>query len=141
MSRLGFLMTRLRPEEKLLLEELDHRPNVKVVRILDGEHYFDISQLPQQVDLVFERSISYSRGLYISRIFEAHGFSIRKAGSVRNQYSLRYLFRLLPLPAGSKRAALDWLQRHSIGRLRLCVPLGNLYLVAQKPTGRTQSSL
>ncbi len=72
MTRLGFLMTRLRPEEKLLLEELDHRPNVEVVRILDGEHFFDISKLPQEVDLVFERSISYSRGLYISRIFEAH---------------------------------------------------------------------
>jgi [lysine-biosynthesis-protein LysW]---L-2-aminoadipate ligase len=72
MTRLGFLMTRLRPEEKLLLEELDHRPNVEVVRILDGEYFFDISQLPQEVDLVFERSISYSRGLYISRIFEAH---------------------------------------------------------------------
>jgi len=72
MTRLGFLMTRLRPEEKLLLEELDKRSNVEVVRILDGEHFFDISQLPQEVDLVFERSISYSRGLYISRIFEAH---------------------------------------------------------------------
>jgi len=66
-------------------------------------------------------------------IFAAHGFQIRRAGSVRNQYSLRYLVRLLPLPTGPKRAALDWLQRHSIGRVRLCVPLGNLYLVAQKP--------
>ncbi len=72
MTRLGFLMTRLRPEEKLLLEELEKRPKVEVVRILDGEHFFDISQLPQEVDLVFERSISYSRGLYISRIFEAN---------------------------------------------------------------------
>ena len=72
MTRLGFLMTRLRPEEKLLLEELGHRPGVEVIRILDGEHFFDISKLPQKVDLVFERSISYSRGLYISRIFEAH---------------------------------------------------------------------
>ena len=67
------------------------------------------------------------------RIFEAHGFRIRKAGSVRNQYSLRYLFRLLPLLAGPKRTVLVWLQRHAIGSLRLWVPLGNLYLVAQKP--------
>jgi [lysine-biosynthesis-protein LysW]--L-2-aminoadipate ligase len=69
-------MTRLRPEEKLLLEELGHRPGVEVVRILDGEHFFDISKLPQKVDLVFERSISYSRGLYISRIFEAHNVPV-----------------------------------------------------------------
>ena len=72
MTRLGFLMTRLRPEEKLLLEELEKRPDVEVIRILDGEHVFDISHLPQKVDLVFERSISYSRGLYIARIFEAN---------------------------------------------------------------------
>jgi len=72
MTRLGFLMTRLRPEEKLLLEELGRRPGVEIIRILDGEHFFDISKMPQKVDLVFERSISYSRGLYISRIFEAH---------------------------------------------------------------------
>jgi len=76
MTRLGFLMTRLRPEEKLLLEELGRRPNVEVIRILDGEHFFDISQLSHKVDLVFERSISYSRGLYISRIFEAHDIPV-----------------------------------------------------------------
>jgi hypothetical protein len=75
----------------------------------------------------------------MARIFTAHGFRIRKAGSVRNQYSFRYLVRLLPLPAGPKRAALAWLQRHSIGRLRLSVPLGNLYLVAQKPAASPQS--
>jgi SAM-dependent methyltransferase len=69
----------------------------------------------------------------MTRIFGAHGFGIRRAGSVRNEYTLRYLFRLLPLPAGPKRAALAWLQRHSLGRLRLSLPLGNLYLVAQKP--------
>ena len=67
------------------------------------------------------------------RIFAAHGFRIRKAGSVRNHYSLRYLFRLLPLPAGLKSATLAWLRRHAIGGLRLWVPLGNLYMVAQKP--------
>ena len=72
-------------------------------------------------------------------IFEAHRFRIREAGSVRNQYSLRYLLRLVPLPAGPKRAALDWLQRHSIGGLRFWVPLGNLYLVAQKPDVSAQS--
>jgi len=71
----------------------------------------------------------------MTRLFAAHGFRVRKAGSVRNWYSLGYLVRLLPLPTGPKAAALAWLQRHSLGRLRLCVPLGNLYLVAQRPAG------
>jgi SAM-dependent methyltransferase len=77
----------------------------------------------------------------MARIFAAHRFQIRAAGSVRNQYSLRYLVRLLPLPAGPKQAALVWLERHSIGRLRLRVPLGNLYLAAQKPAASPPSLL
>lgn len=69
----------------------------------------------------------------MTRLCVAHGFRVLKAGPVWNRYSLRYMVRLLPLPVGPKRAVLDWLQRHAIGRLRLSVPLGNLYLVAQKP--------
>jgi hypothetical protein len=69
----------------------------------------------------------------MSRIFAQHGFEIRKIGSVLNRYSLHYLFRLLPVPRGIKRAALGRLQNSPIGRWRLWVPLGNLYLVARKP--------
>jgi SAM-dependent methyltransferase len=69
----------------------------------------------------------------MSRIFSAHGFQIREVGAVHNRYSLHYLTRLLPLPGVVKRPLLDWLHRHSIGRLRLSVPLGNLYLIAQRP--------
>jgi [lysine-biosynthesis-protein LysW]--L-2-aminoadipate ligase len=67
MTRIGFLNSRLRVEEKLLLAELESRPDVEVVRINDGKHYFDISSL--SVDVVLERSISYSRGLYVSQIW------------------------------------------------------------------------
>jgi len=76
MTRVGFLFTRLRAEEKYLLGEFEKHPDVEVVRINDGDHFFDINQLPEQVDVLFERSISYSRGLYISRIFEAHGIPV-----------------------------------------------------------------
>ncbi len=72
----------------------------------------------------------------MSRIFSAHGFQIREAGSVWNHYALRYLVRLLPLPSKPKQAALGWLQRSRIGKFRMSVPLGNLYLVAEKPDGR-----
>jgi hypothetical protein len=66
-------------------------------------------------------------------LFTAHGFEVLKVGPIRNWYSVRYLVRLLPLPAGPKRAALAWLQDSFIGRLRLRVPLGNLYVIGQKP--------
>jgi len=73
MTRVGFLYTRLRVEEKYLLDELEKHKDVEIIRINDGNSFFDISQLPRSIDVLFERSISYSRGLYISRIFEAHG--------------------------------------------------------------------
>jgi [lysine-biosynthesis-protein LysW]--L-2-aminoadipate ligase len=91
MTRIGFLYSRLRVEEKLLLEELERRPDVEVVRINDGERYFDISQLPVEVDVVFERSISYSRGLYISRIFEAHGIAAVNSSVVAERCGDKYV--------------------------------------------------
>jgi [lysine-biosynthesis-protein LysW]--L-2-aminoadipate ligase len=91
MTRVGFLMTRLRTEEKLLLEEFSRRPEVDVVRIMDGERFFDISQLPEAVDVVFERSISYSRGLYISRIFEAHGVPVVNPSIVAERCGDKYV--------------------------------------------------
>lgn len=91
MTRVGFLMTRLRTEEKLLLEEFTRRPNVEIVRIMDGERFFDIFQLPDVVDVVFERSISYSRGLYISRIFEAHGVPVVNPSIVAERCGDKYI--------------------------------------------------
>jgi len=91
MPRVGFLMTRLRTEEKLLLEEFTRRPEVEIVRIMDGERFFDISQLPEAVDVVFERSISYSRGLYISRIFEAHGVPVVYPSAVAERCGDKYI--------------------------------------------------
>lgn len=91
MTRIGFLYTRLRAEEKYLLEELEKRPAVEVVRINDGEAYFDITQLAEQIDVLFERSISYSRGLYISRIFEAHGIPVVNPPMVAERCGDKYL--------------------------------------------------
>jgi [lysine-biosynthesis-protein LysW]--L-2-aminoadipate ligase len=91
MTRIGFLYSRLRVEEKLLLEELERRPDVEVVRINDGERYFDISQLSADVNVVFERSISYSRGLYVSRIFEAHGIPVVNSSAVAERCGDKYV--------------------------------------------------
>ena len=82
MITVGFLHSRIRVEEKLLLAELESRPDVNVVRINDGKQYFDITQNPAAVDVLFERSISHSRGLYVSRIFEAHGIPVVNPSSV-----------------------------------------------------------
>jgi len=91
MIKVGFLYTRLRAEEKYLLDELEKRNDVEVVRINDGDSFFDINQLPQPVDVLFERSISYSRGLYISRIFEAHGIPVVNSSVVAERCGDKYV--------------------------------------------------
>jgi [lysine-biosynthesis-protein LysW]---L-2-aminoadipate ligase len=91
MTRVGFLYTRLRVEEKHLLDELEKRDDVEVVRINDGDSYFDISQIAEPVDVLFERSISYSRGLYISRIFEANGIPVVNSSLVAERCGDKYI--------------------------------------------------
>ena len=91
MTKVGFLYTRLRAEEKYLLDEFEKQPDVEVVRINDGDHYFDIHQAPEPVDVLFERSISYSRGLYISRIFEAHGIPVVNSSLVAERCGDKYV--------------------------------------------------
>jgi SAM-dependent methyltransferase len=70
----------------------------------------------------------------MARLFTAHGFRVKRVGPVWNRYTLHYLTRLVPLPGALKRPALRLLQRTPAGRLRLSVPLGNLYLIAEGPT-------
>lgn len=91
MMRVGFLYTRLRAEEKYLLDELEKQPDVEVVRINDGDTFFDINQLPEPMDVLFERSISYSRGLYTSRIFEAHAVPVVNPSVVAERCGDKYI--------------------------------------------------
>lgn len=91
MIRVGFLYTRIRLEEKYLLEKLQEQPGVEVVQINDGESFFDIGKKPLDVDVVFERSVSYSRGLYISRIFEAHGVPVVNSSLVAERCGDKYI--------------------------------------------------
>ena len=89
--RIGFLYTRLRAEEKFLLEELEKHQNVEIVRINDAHHFFDISSVPEPVDVLFERSVSYSRGLYISKIYEANGTNVVNSTQVAERCGDKYV--------------------------------------------------
>jgi [lysine-biosynthesis-protein LysW]--L-2-aminoadipate ligase len=91
MPRVGFLYSRIRVEEKLLLERFEKRPGVEVVHINDGETFFDIAKKPAEVDVLFERSISYSRGLYVTRIFEAHGIPVVNTALVAERCGDKYV--------------------------------------------------
>ncbi len=100
MQKVGFLYTRLRAEEKYLLEELEKRPNVDIVRINDGDHFFDISSVPEKVDVLFERSVSYSRGLYISKIYEANGVTVVNTPQVAERCGDKYVTSQLLVQRG-----------------------------------------
>lgn len=91
MTKIGFLYTRLRAEEKYLLEELEKRPNVELVRVKDDGQFFDISRVPEKVDVLFERSVSYSRGLYISKIYEANGVKVVNTPQVAERCGDKYV--------------------------------------------------
>lgn len=72
---LGFLYSILRKDEKLLLEELRSRTGIQVTMLNDRELIFDLQNPILDFDLVFERSISFSRGLEAINILEAQGIA------------------------------------------------------------------
>ncbi len=74
MTRVALLVSRIRVEEKLLLRALeDAGAEVQLVR--DGDLVFgpDAARFPIQADVLVERSVSTSRGLYALRLAEQAG--------------------------------------------------------------------
>jgi SAM-dependent methyltransferase len=70
-------------------------------------------------------------------MLQAAGFGDVKVGWVINRYPLSYWLRLLPLPAGLKRAVLRVLDLLRLGQWSIPLPAGNLAGVARKePRGR-----
>jgi 2-polyprenyl-3-methyl-5-hydroxy-6-metoxy-1,4-benzoquinol methylase len=107
---------------------LNHNVAAISAKILgEGSPIFDI-----------EHTYLYSRET-LARLTGASGFSTREAGTVWNTYSLEYITRLIPFPALIKRSLLALLRATPFGRFPLSVPLGNLYLVAQKPPSNGRS--
>jgi [lysine-biosynthesis-protein LysW]---L-2-aminoadipate ligase len=89
--KVGFLFSRIRAEEKFLLDELRQRADVEVVKIDDNIEFFDISEKRYDIDVLFERSVSYSRGLYISRLFEAQGIPVVNKSIVAERCGDKYV--------------------------------------------------
>ena len=110
----------LRPGGLVLI--LNHNVNAVSARLL-GER-------SPIIDI--EHTYLYSPGT-LAGLAEGCGFFTLAAGSVWNDYTLRYLARLIPFPVVAKPWILALLSRNPIGRLLLSLPLGNLYLAAEKP--------
>jgi [lysine-biosynthesis-protein LysW]--L-2-aminoadipate ligase len=81
-TRIGFLHTLIRKDEKLLLDELAARPNVSVVMIDDRLLTFKLGSRGFGVDAVLERSITHSRGLTALQLFEAGGVACVNSSAI-----------------------------------------------------------
>ena len=74
MTRVALLVSRIRVEEKLLLRALEEA-GAEVQLVRDGDLVFapDEARFPIQADILVERSVSTSRGLYALRLAEQAG--------------------------------------------------------------------
>lgn len=66
------------------------------------------------------------------QLFEKHSFHVCEVKPALNLIRLHSLLRLLPLQKNVKHKILSHLQNSTFGKLSLWLPLGNLYLIAQK---------
>ena len=68
----------------------------------------------------------------LKRLFENHGLHVLEVGPAWNIIRLYSLLRLFPMPQGIKQKLLDIVNRTPLNKLSLTLPLGNLYIIAQK---------
>jgi len=82
-TKIGVLLSRIRVEEKWLLSNLEHR-GVDFDRIEDGNIQMDVTHPDDwlKYDVVLERSLSFTRGLYATSILNSWGIPTVNMASV-----------------------------------------------------------
>ncbi|APX97376.1 lysine biosynthesis protein LysX [Natronorubrum daqingense] len=76
--KVGILYSRIRKDEKLLLNELRERDH-EIEKIDVRKHDFDISEAPDSfadLDIVVDRCLATSRSLYATQFFEAYDIPV-----------------------------------------------------------------
>ncbi len=98
--KIGFLYTKIRPEEKMLLDELRSREGIEIIKIDDNTEFFDIAEKKYDIDVLFERSVSYTRGLYISKLFESKGIPVVNKSVIAERCGDKYVTSQILADAG-----------------------------------------
>ncbi len=116
--RLAILTSRIRVEEKLLIEVLKRRA-IDFEIIDDGELLFDLTQMPERwraFDAVLCRSVSQSRGLAVSHVLEHWGLPVFNTAAVTALCNDKLLTTLALLRAGvpTPRTMLAFDESHTI---------------------------
>jgi len=79
-----------------------------------------------------EHTYLYSRET-IKRLFEKQGLHVLEVKPAWNIIRLYGLLRLLPMPPKIKQRLLGFIDHTPLNKISLTLPIGNLYVIAQKP--------
>jgi len=100
MNRIGFLCSRVRAEEKLLLDEFERR-GIEVVKLDPRTLVFDLAERPDLgVNVVFDRGLSFSQSLHCMKILNDHGIRTINPYEVINTCGDKFLTSLALIKAG-----------------------------------------
>ncbi len=67
------------------------------------------------------------------QIFEKAGFINVRSGAYNNHYSIAYIFHLLPISRKFKKLLLGSLFGKLLSKIKIIVPLGNMWIAGNKP--------
>jgi SAM-dependent methyltransferase len=149
--RLGMMRPDLFPPDTFsaicLFQTLDHIPNpnellaecYKVLQpggiMLCLNHNIDAlsARLLKEKSPIIDIEHTYLYNPQTMRqLFEKHHFQIREVAPAWNLIRFHSLLRLMPLQKNVKHKVLSHLENDTVGKLSLWLPLGNLYIIAQK---------
>lgn len=103
MTKIGMVYSRARVEEKMLQDAAAKR-SVDLVPVPDNDLVLDLDPGALPYDAVLERSVSYTRGLYLLRFCRAHGipavntYDVAAACGDKTETSLRLRRAGVPTP-------------------------------------------
>jgi hypothetical protein len=69
----------------------------------------------------------------MTELFQKSGFQVMEPRIARNRYSVNFLIRLAPPPMAVNGLVQKRLSKAGLARYSWTVPLGNLFMIAQKP--------
>ncbi len=131
MVRVGMVYSRLRNDEKMLLDAAQ-RKGIELVPLFDDELVMDIHDRPfPGIDVLLERSISFYRGLYVLKFAGAHGIPCVNTHEVASRCGDKAETSLLLARAGvqTPRTRVAFTPE---GAIKACRELG--YPAVLKPT-------